>query len=244
MNNPQFDIILPCYNPGGEWVEVLIKAYVTLAKSLPKAAPKFILVNDGSSEPPKPEELKRLSGKIPGFTYVSYEENRGKGYALRQGVQESDSEICLYTDMDFPYELQDVIRLYDKLSSGAGDIVVGIKNQAYYEHVPWARIQISKMLQFLSRTFLRISITDTQCGLKGFNQKGKAVFLQTTIDRYLCDLEFIYLADRNPEVRMIAQPIQLRDNVQFGRFGWKTLLVESMNFAGVFLRSLAPGRNN
>lgn len=224
-------------------MEDLTEAYDKLSLALPETDIRFILVNDGSSSPPTPEHLSVLGNDIPGFHYLSYEINRGKGYGLRQGVSFSDAPFCIYTDMDFPYRLRDVADLYKQLTLETDDIVIGVKNKEYYDHVPWSRIQISKMLQFLTRTFLQISITDTQCGLKGFNANGKEVFLSTTIDRYLCDLEFVFLADREPGIKMVSMPIKLRDGVEFSKIGWKTLLVECMNFAGVFLRSFGPNKD-
>lgn len=234
------DIVLPCYNPSGDWAHELKIAYDKLVGELPEAAIRFILVNDGSSRPPDEVSIAALSKEIPNFYYLSYEVNRGKGFGLRKGVGESDAPFCIYTDMDFPYRLTDVAEVFRLLNDDKGDIVIGVKSEEYYQHVPWSRIQISKILQFLTRTFLRISITDTQCGLKGFNRAGREVFLKTSIDRYLCDLEFVFLADRESDIHMIPMPIELREGVEFSKIGWKTLLVECMNFAGVFMRSFSP----
>ena len=74
------------------------------------------------------------------------------------------------------------------------NVVIGVKDQSYYDHVPPLRRSISRVFRFFVRSLLRIPTDDTQCGLKGFDQVGKAVFLKTTIDRYLFDLEFVFLA--------------------------------------------------
>ena len=117
------------------------------------------------------------------------------------------------------------------------DVAVGIKDIKYYEHLPAFRVRISKLLRFFIRNFLRISITDTQCGLKGFNRLGKEIFLQTTIERYLCDLEFIFLVDRQKHLIMKPIRVSLKPGVVFSEVSWKILATEGMNFMKVFGRS-------
>ena len=69
---------------------------------------------------------------------------------------------------------------------------------------------------------LRIPTDDTQCGLKGFNQVGREVFLSTTIQRYLFDLEFIFLAAQK-NLRIATEEVQLRPDVILSKMNWKKL---------------------
>ena len=79
----------------------------------------------------------------------------------------------MFTDVDFPYTQDSFMSIWAALEAGEVDIAVGIKDASYYQHLPPARVAISKGLRWLARTFLGISITDTQCGLKGFTRNGK-----------------------------------------------------------------------
>ena len=47
---------------------------------------ELIIVNDGSSKNVSVEHLKFLKSEIPAVKIISYEQNRGKGFALRKGV--------------------------------------------------------------------------------------------------------------------------------------------------------------
>ena len=94
------------------------------------------------------------------------------------------------------------------------------------------------MLRWMLKRILRLKITDTQCGLKGFNAKGRTVFLQTGIDRFLFDLEFIFLASKTPNLRIEPVPVTLKPGIQFSHVSIQVLLAESMNFAKVFVRAL------
>lgn len=231
------DIVLPCYNPAKAWQEKIVDAYLELKRQLPAEKIQIILVNDGSSQKIDPKEIDFLRKNIAQFVYVDLDQNQGKGAALRAGVEKSEAKICLFTDVDFPYETESLLKVFQALKKEEVDISIGIKDASYYSHLPWLRIQVSKFLRFLARTFMRISITDTQCGLKGFTHTGRELFLKTTINRYLADLEFIFLADRNKKVKMQAIPVSLKPGVIFSKVNPSILIGEGINFLRVLLRS-------
>ncbi|MBA9077739.1 glycosyltransferase involved in cell wall biosynthesis [Rufibacter quisquiliarum] len=198
----------------------------------------LILVNDGSSRGVQPSDIQHLQKHLPSFTYLSYEVNQGKGFALRTGVAHSTSPLCLYTDIDFPYEETSMARVYQTLAHGNVDIAIGIRDADYYAQVPPSRTKISKLLKRLTRNFLRLPINDTQCGLKGFNQKGRQLFLETQINRYLFDLEFIYLASKlAQEVVMVPIEVALKPEIVFSKMNFKILLQESYSFLKIFFTS-------
>ena len=65
----------------------------------------------------------------------------------------------------------------------------------------------------------------------------KAILLETTIDRYLCDLECIYLAEKNPEIRMKPVTIQLKEGVVFSTVNPRILLREGLNFLRILWKT-------
>ncbi len=230
--NTNYDLalVLPCYNPIAGWSQKVIEQVKALEERLVGERLLLILVNDGSTKGVDQADISALASALQHFQYIDEKENRGKGYAIRKGMVMAPAPICLYTDIDFPYELDSIYAIYETLKKGQADIVIGIKNEQYYENVPAHRIRISRFLKWLTRTFLHLSITDTQCGLKGFNQKGKLILLETQINRYLFDLELVYLADRYSSIQMKSIPIQLRDGVSFSKVNWRILWQEGWNF--------------
>lgn len=192
----------------------------------------LIVVNDGSPENATEENFRRLRENIPGVQVVSYTENRGKGYALRQGVLHSDADFHLVTDADFPYNIESMKRIVETLLQKGG-IAAGNRDTGYYAHVPWFRRVISKVLRWTLRNVLRQPISDSQCGLKGFDNAGKKVFLETSIDRFLFDLEFLMLA--KDRVAVVPVPVELREGVVFSKVGLKILATEGRNFLKLLL---------
>jgi glycosyltransferase involved in cell wall biosynthesis len=220
-------IVVPCYNLQQGWEKIVFSNYQSFC-SRTGVPVSLILVMDGAV--PEPSAIAFLTEKISAIKLVTYPINAGKGYAIRQGVKEAKGDIIIYTDVDFPYTENSLHAVYQSLANDECDVAVGIKNDAYYEHVPAVRNFISRGLRFCIRLFLSVPITDTQCGLKGFKKEVTALFLQTTINRYLFDLEFIRNCFKDKKFRMKTIPLTLKDNVHFSKVNYRILFSESVNF--------------
>lgn len=231
----RLNVIVPCYNPPEGWAEALAERFLNFKKSATGLADEIglIAVNDGSSGAFSELNFKRLSDILPEAKIVGYPENHGKGYALRQGVAASDADFHLVTDADFPYTIESMRQVAAALREHGG-IAAGNRDTAYYDRVPAFRRWLSRGLRWLLRHVLRQPIGDSQCGLKGFDNAGKQVFLETTIERFLFDLEFLMLA--SGRVAVTAVPVELRDGVTFSKVGWKILATEGRNFLRLLLR--------
>jgi glycosyltransferase involved in cell wall biosynthesis len=230
------DIVLPCYNPLPDWEKRIVDTVQTLEKRLNGVEVFLYIVNDGSSQNINPEAITYIQRQIPNFQFIAYTTNRGKGYALRQGVAATKNDICIYTDIDFPYEIESFLAIFETLKNEV-DIAIGVRETEYYQHVPKVRVWISKTLKWMIRNLLRLPVSDTQCGLKGFNKKGKKVFLETTIDRYLFDLEFVFLAAKQKTLNLKPVVVDLRSGIVFSNMNFKILAQEGRSFMKIFIRS-------
>jgi len=225
-------IVLPCYHPAADWQAHIISGYEEIAAAI-NQRPELILVDDGN-ETPLAESAAAIKARIPEATFIRYTPNRGKGYALRQGVAAATGALIIYTDIDFPYHHESFMAIYHQLATGT-DVAIGVKDAGYYQSVPFARRFISKSLRKMIGLLLDMPVTDTQCGLKGFNREGSKPFLATTIDRYLFDLEFVSLCFRKGTgLQVAAVPVSLRPGVTFRKMNYKILLPELRNFLAVW----------
>lgn len=230
-------VVVPCYNPPDGWEADLAARFKDFQASIVDLTDQvgLIVVNDGSPRNAKPENFERLKQALgSALQVVDYAENRGKGYALRQGVAASDADLVLVTDADFPYTFVSMRRIVATLIEKGG-IAAGRRDPDYYQKVPLFRRLLSKFLRWMLRNILRQPIDDSQCGLKGFDHAGKSVFLTTTIDRFLFDLEFLMLARGKVTVTPVA--VELREGVVFSKVGWKILATEGRNFLTLLLKS-------
>lgn len=236
MKSAELDIVLPCYNPLPDWENTIIHSISELNKRLPNTTIYLYIVNDGSNPDLSNKSIEKISNAIPNFEYISYTDNQGKGFALRKGVAQTEHNLCIYTDVDFPYTLDSFIKVYNKLVEKKVDVVVAVRDNNYYKDVPKFRVLISKFLKFLIKSFLNISIDDTQGGLKGFNKKGKSIFLETTINSYLFDLEFIYLASNRKDINISPVEVELKPNIVFSNMNLKILFSEGLSFLKLLLK--------
>lgn len=232
-NQFSLSIVVPAYNPQPGWVEHVVLSFQKVLAEIPDT--QLVLVNDGSVNS-LTEQIHSIASNFKDFVPVVYSENKGKGYALREGVKVAAGDIIIYTDIDFPYTHVSLMRIYSELRASNGDLVIGIRGEEYYTHLPGARVRISKILRWFIKKFLRIPTNDTQCGLKGFNQEGKEVFMQTTINRYLFDLEFIFIAAQK-KLAIKTVEVELKPGIVLSSMNWKILTQEFINFLKIFVRS-------
>jgi len=228
-------LVLPCYNPPPGWEKTVFSSFGAFRSRLGIPV-ELVVVMDGASNSVTKESTQFLEKNITGLRLITYAENKGKGYAIRQGVTNANGDIIIYTDIDFPYTTDSMVEIFQALNSRNTDIAVGVKNEQYYHHVPFLRRLISKYLRALIRIFLSMPITDTQCGLKGFTKNVSPLFLQTTINRYLFDLEFIRNCFRSKKYRVKAIPVTLNENIHFRSMNYRILLSESVNFIRLLFR--------
>lgn len=230
------DIILPVYNPLPEWEQIVIERFLSLEKLFPDHRFRLIVVNDGSSKVNESDSAEKLRSNIPNFHWIGYAANKGKGYALRKGVEAANASYIIYTDIDWPYTEESMAGLITALV-GKADAVIGTRDSTYSVSLPSSRKKIYRLLKKMNARFFRLKVPDTQAGLKGFRKEVKAIFLSTRTNRYLFDLEFIRLLSRHKDLVIIPYPVYLREGITFSNMDRKILLQESLNFLKIWLTS-------
>jgi len=191
-------------------------------------------VNDGSKSGIRAQDIDLLKAAIPGFTYIDSPINQGKGGALRDAVRQTTGKWVIYTDADYPYLIDNAVEMFRLLSTDAADVVVGVRDEQYYDQLPLGRKIFSLSLKLMNYVFFpQLKVKDTQSGLKGFNQKGKEIFLKTRIPAFLFDMEFLVLASKRSDIRIEWIYVQAREGIVFSTMRAKTILTELANFASI-----------
>ena len=230
------DIILPCYNPQKNWVETVISNFGIIQSALPEIKIQLFIINDGSTQNVSQKDIELLKNCLSSLTYISYNINRGKGYAIRKGMEQSFSDYAIFTDIDFPFLNNDMILMAKSLFENKVDLLVGSRNESYYLKTPVFRKVLSRTLKKIVQFIFQLPSTDTQCGMKGFNALGRAVLLKTTIDRYLFDIELLMLATKNKKIHVAIQEVTLKDEVVFTNIKLVHLFHEGKNLLSLWLK--------
>jgi glycosyltransferase involved in cell wall biosynthesis len=229
------DLILPCYNPLPDWPETVRAYFNRLQTLLAGVELRLTIADDGSERHVDLEAQQRLRQYIPTARIIGYEKNMGKGYALRNAVSQCTAPYIIYVDYDFPFELENLKDVADALFNHA-DVVVGHRGVNYSKRLPMKRKIMSEVLRYLNKYLLHIPTCDTQGGLKGFNRKGREVFLQTKIAQFLFDTEFVFKACHRKDIVLRVVPIRIREGVVFSNMSAKVLRRELKNFLRILFR--------
>lgn len=155
---------------------------------------EIILVNDASSDGTLDILHKYEGNQVRVF---SYEKNRGKGYALRVGIDNSLGEFVFFTDADMAYGFSPLETAMEVLQQGKTQIVVGSRKlfRDGFEQYNGLRKIMSFSFCKLVNGILGLQLSDVQCGFKGFDGDcARELFKKCTIDRFGIDFEVLYLA--------------------------------------------------
>jgi dolichyl-phosphate beta-glucosyltransferase len=194
MAAPEISIIVPAYNE-----DALIQHTLEGLRSYLFTRPEqfeIIVVDDGSQDRTVAliEDWQK-SNDVQLKLLVNYT-NRGKGFAVRRGVQESCGCYVIFIDADLPYELHAIDDFLKALKNGH-DLAVGsrVLPASEVRGVSSVRYLAGQIFSWLEQFILTTGLADTQCGFKAFTSTAaKEIFHRVTIDGFGFDVEMIYVA--------------------------------------------------
>lgn len=152
---------------------------------------EVVLVNDGSNDKTL-DILKSFSKKSRAFRVVSYKNNMGKGYAVKQGVLSARGEYIIFIDADgsiHPKEIRKMEPLLKKY-----DVVVGTRSSKDSVVVqPKKRKSLGMAFNTSASVIFQTGIADSLCGFKGFRREiGKKLFREIVSSGWIFDVELFY----------------------------------------------------
>ncbi|WNJ17671.1 glycosyltransferase family 2 protein [Pontibacter sp. G13] len=233
------DLVVPMFRPQAGWNQIMAQRLEAFLSHLPEVKVQLILVNDGTPSYVSPDDFACLEA-LCAVRYESYPENQGKGYAVRHGATCSTAPFMMFTDVDFPYEAEDMAMMYQYLVDNEPDVIVGTRANTYYEVAPTFRTWVSKSLKGMIKLLMRLPISDSQGGLKAFSPYGRAVLVNTTVNRYLFDLELVKMAAHQANLQLDTLPVHLRKEIEFTSLSPALLLREGLNFLQVMFKPVKP----
>ncbi|QQS42378.1 MAG: glycosyltransferase family 2 protein [Acidobacteriota bacterium] len=203
-------IVIPAYNEQDRLGASLEKIADYLSGSYPEA--ELIVVDDGSSD--KTAEVARsvVEGRPQlDVRVIRYEENRGKGFAVRTGFEAAKGAVALFSDADLSTPISELRKLVDPIFEDKYDVTFGsraLDRSLIGVHQPWRREQGGKVFNLLVRTLTGLPFWDTQCGFKAFRMdRFRPLLEKMKIDRFGFDVEFLYAAYHN-DLRLKEIPVR------------------------------------
>ncbi len=221
-------VIIPAYNEERRLPKTLEKIDKYLSRQ--SYDYEILVVNDGSKDRTV-EVAKNLAATIKNLTVTGYEQNRGKGFAVRFGMLEAKGDYRLFTDADNSTSIDQIEKMWPEFEKGF-DIVIGsrdVKGAVLNPPQPWIRqIILGEGFKLYRKIIIDLwGIEDTQCGFKCFKKSAaENIFPKCKIDRFAFD----------PEILVIAKKLGYK--IKEIPVTWRNDLESKVKFTSIFKMAL------
>lgn len=230
---PLLSVIIPAYNEHDRIVPTLENTINYIGEK--KYASEVIVVSDGSSDHTA-EVAKSFKGsRNIQVRVLEYHPNRGKGYAVKYGMQRINGRIAMFMDADYAVPMK-YSEAGIKLIESGYDIAIAsraVSGAVIQKHQNIFRKISAKIYTLIQNGYLGIPYPDTQCGFKFFTRRAaQTLFSQQKLDSVIFDPEILWLAKK--EGLKVAQfPVEWRhvedsriqyDNIRKSLFVFQELL--------------------
>lgn len=197
-------IVIPAYNEEKRLPASLDR----VLEWLPSQKLEFsevIVVDDGSTDKTAAVAGRALVRvlKNPG--------NRGKGYAVRNGMLAAHGEWVLYSDADLSTPIEEAAALYCAALKNGASIAIGsraIDRSKVTVHQSALREWSGRAFNLTMRAVTGLRFHDTQCGFKLYrNDAAQTVFSAQKLDGFSFDVEDLYIA-RRAGLKAVEVPVR------------------------------------
>jgi glycosyltransferase involved in cell wall biosynthesis len=176
MNVQSIFLIVPVYNEG----RIIKSVIVALKKTGYK---NIIVIDDGSSD------MTFDVVKKTGVTVLKHRINRGKGAALKTGMEAAKqfhADVVVTFDGDGQHDPKDIVKLIYQVNKGY-DVVLGSRYLTR-QNIPWVRRVANACANVFTYLLYDIWVTDSQSGLRAYTKKAFEI-IDTKSDRYEVESE-------------------------------------------------------
>ena len=207
MNIKNLSVVIPLFNEAHrtEYTFKILKDFIKKNK----INLEIIFVDDGSGDQ-SAKKIKSFFLQIKNkkkikYQLISYKKNKGKGYALIKGINQSSFKWILTCDFDMSVMPTTVLDWFKKN-------YIHTKNCAYLGSrnlkksnvkVLWFRKFYGLFFKFFIDLLFSIKLNDTQCGFKLYNSIYiKKILPKLKSYRYVHDVEIInHLVKKKIEIK-------------------------------------------
>ena len=191
MISEEITIILPTKNHENFILENLNYLDSYLKRSFTKY--QLLIISNGSNK--KNINLLKNYKKI-NFEHLVYEQS-GKGFAVREGLKKSSYKYALICDSDFSVDIKYIEKFFKNGNPLSGFVIGSRKlNTSVVEKTPLIRLLSGSIFTFLTRNYMRINISDTQCGFKLIDKSKFKNCKQFFSNDFFYDVELFLLAKK------------------------------------------------
>ena len=149
---------------------------------------------------------------LPNVRVIGYEQNRGKGCAVRTAMLAATGDVRMFLDADLAYGIDVIDRVFQFFAAGREEqVVVGSRNLQKDGYAGYTFLR-----KIASKTYIRVlglvggfRLSDSQCGCKAFSATAaQEIFSRCEIDGFAFDIETILWATKL-EIKIAEIPVRV-----------------------------------
>ncbi len=198
-------IIIPAFNEEHRITSTLERVQAYVMKHHPDG--EVLVVDDGSRDQTC-QVVEMYSARFPELRLLALPENRGKGHAVKKGIEASTGKVVLFMDADLSTPIEELDAMLHLLEEH--DVVIGsryLEGSRVEKRQPRHRIWLSRLGNTVITLFLLDGVRDTQCGFKLFRgDVARTMVRFQRIHRFGFDMELLVIL-RSLGYRLVEAPV-------------------------------------
>ncbi len=203
----KISVVIPMYNESS----IIADTAKKLSEDMEKYFDSYeILFSDDGSKDGCGDMVRAL--ELPCVRVTGYEQNQGKGCAVRTAVMEAEGDIIMFTDADLAYGTEVIYRAVKVLEADKdAGMLIGSRNMAKdgYDGYTFLRKIASKVYIKVLCIAGGFDLTDSQCGCKAFRREAaREIFSKSKVNGFAFDFEIILRA-KNAGIKIIEMPVKI-----------------------------------
>ena len=193
MERLMMTVIIPMYNEE----KIIRDTAITLSNYMESTFDEYeIIFFDDGSKDACAQTVKNM--ELKNVRVLGYEQNQGKGCAIRHAMLAAEGDIVMFTDADLAYGTDVIKRTYDVMCAESDvNVLLGSRNISKdgYDGYTWLRKVMSKAYIKVLGFIGGFKLSDSQCGCKAFRgDSAKEIFKRCEINGFSFDFEAILWA--------------------------------------------------
>ena len=210
----KISVCIPMYNEAAIIAENAQKLWAYMEENFvtPEGERDYEIIysNDGSKD--GCDKIVESLG-LPGIKVVGYENNKGKGYAVKTAMLASVGDIVMFTDADLAYGTDAIMQMVDTFDANPdSQLVIGSRNLSEDGYSNYTLIR-----KIASKAYIKVlcivggfKLSDSQCGCKGFRRQAvDQIFPRLEVNGFAFDFEALLWASKF-KYKITEMPVSIK----------------------------------
>lgn len=210
----KISVCIPMYNEAAIIAENAQKLWAYMEENFvtPEGERDYEIIysNDGSKD--GCDKIVESLG-LPGIKGVGYENNKGKGYAVKTAMLASVGDIVMFTDADLAYGTDVITQMVDTFDANPdSQLVIGSRNLSEDGYSNYTLIR-----KIASKAYIKVlcivggfKLSDSQCGCKGFRRQAvDQIFPRLEVNGFAFDFEALLWASKF-KYKITEMPVSIK----------------------------------